>query len=57
LVHFLDAGGIQPPESSGIESVLAGLRDAISDDEHLLIAASTIFDGLLSAFNKVETFS
>jgi hypothetical protein len=54
LVHFLDVGGIQPPESSGVESVLAGLRDAISDDDKLLIAASTIFDGLLTTFNKKE---
>jgi hypothetical protein len=54
LVHFLDVGGIQPPESSGVESVLAGLRDVIHDDDQLLITASTVFDGLLSAFNNKE---
>ena len=52
LVHFLDVGGVQPPEAIGIESVLAGLRDAIQDDEQLLATASTVFDSLLIAFEK-----
>ncbi|MES2947032.1 MAG: chromate resistance protein ChrB domain-containing protein [Pseudomonadota bacterium] len=56
LVHFLDVGGLQPPEASGIESVLAGMRDAILDDDQLLLAASAIFDGLLKTFSK-ETAS
>lgn len=52
LVHFLDVGGVQPPEAVGIESVLAGLRDAILDDEQLLTAASAVFDSLLVTFEK-----
>lgn len=52
LVHFLDVGGIQPPEAAGIESVLAGLRDTIPDDDRLLAVASNIFDGLLTSFEK-----
>lgn len=52
LVHFLDAGGVQPPESVGIESALAGLRDTIGDDDQLLHFASRIFDGLLASFEK-----
>jgi hypothetical protein len=52
LVHFLDVGGLQPSEASGIECVLAGLRDAIMDDDQLLIAASGVFDGLLKSFSK-----
>jgi len=52
LVHFLDVGGIQPPEAAGVESVLAGLRDTIPDDDQLLTLASRIFDGLLAAFEK-----
>jgi len=52
LVHFLDVGGLQPPEASGIESVLAGLRDSIPDDDHLINAAFGIFDGLLKTFSK-----
>jgi len=50
LVHFLDAGGVQPPEAGGIERLLAGLRDSIPDDDALLAAASLVFDGLLAAF-------
>ena len=43
---------MQPPEAAGIESVLAGLRDAIADDDQLLAAASTVFDSLLATFEK-----
>jgi hypothetical protein len=52
LVHFLDVGGLQPPEASGIESVLAGLRDSIESDDRLLQMACTVFDGLLQSFSK-----
>ncbi len=52
LVHYLDVGGIQPVEAAGIERVLAGLRETITHDDHLLTAASAIFDGLLAAFVK-----
>lgn len=52
LVHFLDVGGIQPNEASGVERVLAGLRTAILDDDQLLYAASAIFDGLRVAFEQ-----
>ena len=52
LVHFLDVGGVQPPEAVGIESALAGLRDTILDDDQLLTLASNIFDGLMASFEK-----
>lgn len=55
LVHFLDVGGVQPPEAIGIECVLAGLKDAINDDDQLLTAASTVFDSLLVTFEKGVT--
>lgn len=55
LVHFLDVGGLQPPEAAGIESVLAGLRDAMADDDQLLQAAGAVFDGLLQTFSKDGT--
>jgi len=54
LVHYLDVGGIQPVEAAGIERVLAGLRETITHDDHLLAAASAIFDGLLAGFMKEE---
>jgi hypothetical protein len=52
LVHFLDVGGVQPPEASGVEQVLAGLRAVIADDDRLLQAASGVFDGLYGAFTQ-----
>ena len=52
LVHFLDVGGVQPPEAAGIEGALAGLRDTILDDDQLFALASHIFDGLLASFVK-----
>lgn len=54
LVHYLDVGGVQPPESVGIESVLAGMRAAITDDDQLLLVASAVFDGLLASFQKTK---
>ncbi|MBA5687076.1 chromate resistance protein ChrB domain-containing protein [Rugamonas apoptosis] len=50
LVHYLDVGGVQPPEAAGVESVLAGLRKSIGDDDQLLQAACAVFDGLLLSF-------
>ncbi len=55
LVHYLDVGGVQPAEAAGVERVLAGLRETILNDDHLLTAACAIFDGLLAAFVKDET--
>ncbi|WP_374089945.1 chromate resistance protein ChrB domain-containing protein [Methylomicrobium lacus] len=52
LVHFLDVGGVPPPEAVGIESVLSGLRDIIDDDDQFLTAASAVFDSLLVTFEK-----
>jgi hypothetical protein len=52
LVHGLDAGGVLPPEAAGVERVLAGMRDAIGDDDQLLLAAAGVFEGLLVAFEK-----
>lgn len=54
LVHFLDVGGVQPPEADGIESALAGLRQTIADDDQLLATAGSIFDGLLAAFEPAK---
>lgn len=52
LVHYLDVGGVQPTDAAGVESVLAGLRSGITDDDQLLAAASTVFDGLFSNFER-----
>jgi len=52
LVHGLDVGGVQPPEAAGVERVLAGMREAITDDDLLLQTAAGVFEGLLIAFTK-----
>lgn len=52
LVHCLDVGGEQPLEAVGLESILAGMRENIPNDDQLLIAVSSVFDGLLISFNN-----
>lgn len=52
LVHGLDAGGVLPPEAAGIERVLAGMREAITDDDQLVLVANGVFEGLLASFEK-----
>ena len=52
LVHGLDAGGVMPPEAAGVERVLAGMRDAIDDDDALMLAAAGVFEGLFQSFEK-----
>jgi hypothetical protein len=54
LVHSLDVGGVQPPEAAGVERVLAGMREAITDDDLLLQTAAGVFEGLLIAFTKEQ---
>lgn len=54
VVHYLDAGGVQPAEACGIESVLAGLRETLTDDDQLLKAACAVFDGLLAGIGQRE---
>jgi hypothetical protein len=54
LVHGLDVGGVLPIEAPGVESVLAGLRDSIADDDKLVAAAGSVFDALLATFEKSE---
>ena len=52
VIHALDAGGVIPPEAAGVERVLAGMRDAITDDDQLVLTAAGVFEGLLVAFEK-----
>jgi hypothetical protein len=55
LVHYLDVGGVAPAEAAGVETVLAGLKEALDSDDALMAAADAIFDGLLAAFQRQET--
>ena len=53
-MHYFDVGSIQPIEASGVESVLAGLRETTTDDDQLLATATNVFDGLLANFQKED---
>jgi hypothetical protein len=55
LVHGLDTGGVRPAEADGVERVLAGLLEAIPDDDQLLLVAGGVFEGLFTAFQKETT--
>lgn len=52
LVHYLDVGGVQPSDAAGVESVLAGLRAGIAEDDQLLSAACAVFDGLFTNYQQ-----
>ncbi|ENW15725.1 Chromate resistance protein ChrB [Acinetobacter haemolyticus CIP 64.3 = MTCC 9819] len=52
IVHFLDVGGVEPPEAAGIEKVIQGLRNKITDDNQLLELSNYIFDGLYANFSR-----
>ncbi|MEK6664080.1 MAG: chromate resistance protein ChrB domain-containing protein [Pseudomonadota bacterium] len=52
IVHYLDVGGVMPPEAVGLEAVLKGLRESAKNDDALLESAAAVFDGLYVAFGK-----
>lgn len=43
-VRYLDVGGVPTAEARGLETVLAGARESIDDDDKLLAAAFKVFD-------------
>ncbi len=55
LVHGLEAGGVRPPEADSVEQVLAGLLEAIPDDDHLLLVTGGMLEGLFTSFQKEAT--
>ena len=52
IVHYLDVGGIEPPEANGIEKVIQGLRSQISNDDQLFALSNHIFDGLYANLSR-----
>ncbi|TVT86803.1 chromate resistance protein ChrB domain-containing protein [Acinetobacter colistiniresistens] len=52
IVHYLDVGGIEPPEAVGIEKVIQGVRSQISDDDQLFALSNHIFDGLYANLSR-----
>ncbi|TCB67011.1 chromate resistance protein ChrB domain-containing protein [Acinetobacter sp. ANC 4178] len=52
IVHYLDVGGIEPPEANGIEKVIQGLRSQINNDDQLFELSNHIFDGLYANLSR-----
>jgi len=52
IVHQLDVGGEPVPEASGLEAVMAGARERLSDDDALLAEMSTVLDSLYAHFAR-----
>lgn len=50
IVHYLDVGGIEPPEALGLEKIIQGIRSQINDDDQLFELSNHIFDGLYTNF-------
>ncbi len=46
IVHVLDVGGVPVAEAAGLEAVLKGLRETAKNDDVLLSAVTSVFDGL-----------
>jgi hypothetical protein len=51
MVHYLDVGGIPVPEAAGLETLLQGMHQRLSDDDELLIEAGKVFDSFYLAFS------
>lgn len=52
IIHFLDVGGLPTPEAAGLETILAGMRASLKDDNDLLAAAGQTFDYLYSQYGE-----
>lgn len=52
VVHFLDVGGLPVPEAGGLETLLAGMKAGIPDDDALLDAAMSSLDYFYSALKE-----
>jgi len=50
VVHALDVGGDPVPEAKGLEAVIAGARERLSDDDALLAEMSTVLDSIYAHF-------
>lgn len=51
LVHYLDVGGIPVAEAAGLESIIRGMHQCLTDDDILLTEAGKVFDSLYLAFS------
>ncbi|MES2129048.1 MAG: chromate resistance protein ChrB domain-containing protein [Pseudomonadota bacterium] len=51
MVHALDAGGSFVPEAAGFEAMLGGIRQRVSDDDHLMQEVGAVLDALYLHFS------
>jgi hypothetical protein len=50
IIHALDVGGLAVPEAAGLERLLQGMCNRISNDDALLAAAEQVFNDMYLAF-------
>lgn len=50
IIHFLDAGGVPAPEAAGLEAMLRGAQQLITDDDRLVDEAGKVFEFLYANF-------
>lgn len=55
IVHALDVGGEPVPEAKGLEAVMSGARERLTDDDALLAEMSTVLDSLYAHFQREAT--
>jgi hypothetical protein len=55
IVHALDVGGEPVPEAKGLEAVMSGARERLTDDNALLAEMSTVLDSLYAHFQREAT--
>ncbi|MGH8550429.1 MAG: chromate resistance protein ChrB domain-containing protein, partial [Methylococcales bacterium] len=51
LVHYLDVGGIPVSESAGLETLIRGMRQRLTDDYALSTEAGKVFDSFYLVFS------
>ncbi len=52
LVHCLDVGGVPVAEAAGVEAILRGMRERLTDDDALLAEAMKLFDHLYDSYTR-----
>ena len=52
LVHYLDVGGIPVAEASGLETLIRGMHQRLTDDDALLAEAEKVFDSFHLALQE-----
>jgi hypothetical protein len=50
IIHVIDVGGLAAPEAAGLERLVQGMCNRISNDDTLLTAAEQVFNDLYLAF-------